>query len=76
MKTIFGGDCFWADSRLGEGYVLGDFRVKVMADHEHVEVLVYGVDGERAGGIGGGGKDVELATDFDDVRSVSTAGAF
>ena len=29
-----------ADAALGEGDVLGDARVEVMADHQHVEMLV------------------------------------
>ena len=29
-----------ADARLGEGDVLGDRRVEMVADHQHVEMLV------------------------------------
>ena len=53
VKAVFGGDRFRTDAGLGEGHVFGDFRVEVMAHHEHVEMLVDGVDGEWTGGIGG-----------------------
>ena len=47
-----------------------------MADHQHVEVFVDGVDGVGARGVGAGRKHVGLAGDFDDVRRVAAAGAF
>jgi len=47
-----------------------------MTHHEHVEVFVDGVDGERARRVGGGRQDVGLAANPDDVGRVSAAGAF
>ena len=41
-----------ADAALGEGHVLGDAGVQVVADHQHVEVLVERVDGERPRRVG------------------------
>ena len=75
METVLGGDGLGADARLGEGDVLGDLRVEVVADHEHVEMLVDGVDREGARGVGRGREDVGFAADADDVGRVAAAGA-
>ena len=40
------------DAALGEREVLGHARVEVVADHQHVEVLVDGVDGVRPRRVG------------------------
>ena len=55
VENVFGGDGLGADARLGEGQVFGDGRIQVMADHEHVEMLVDGVDGEGPRRVGGRG---------------------
>ena len=50
-----GGDGFAADAAFGEGHVLGNARVEVVADHQHVQGVrrwcsVYGrVIGRRLG---------------------------
>jgi hypothetical protein len=76
VETVLGGDGLGADARLGEGDILGDLRVEVVADHEHVEMLVDSVDREGARGVGRGGEDVGFAADADDVGRVATTGAF
>ena len=58
MQDVLGRDRRRADPRLGEREVLGDGGVQVVADHEHVEVLVDGVDRVRTGRVGGGGQYV------------------
>ena len=52
VEDVFGGDGLAADAALGEGDVLGQILVQVMADHQHVQVLVERVDGVGAGGVG------------------------
>ena len=47
--------------RLGERQVLGHRRVEVVADHQHVEVLVDGVHGVRPGRVGRGRQHVAAA---------------
>ena len=74
VQDILGGDRLPADARLGEGHVLGDRRIQVMAHHEHVEVLVQRIDRVRARRIGARGQDVQLAARADDVRRVAAAG--
>src|SRR4029453_3662233 len=64
-----------ADGGVGEGEILGDLGIEVVANHEHVEMLVHGVDGERHGGVGRRGEAVGLATDLDDVGGVPAARA-
>src|SRR5690606_10036640 len=58
MQDVLGGDGLAADAALGEGHVLGNARVQVVADHQHVQVLVDGVAGERTGRVGRGGQYV------------------
>src|SRR5208337_4326291 len=76
MKDVLGPDRLGPDAALGERHVLGDAPRQVVADHQHVEVLVDRVDGDRPGRVGAGGQDVGLAGDLDDVRGVTAAGTF
>ena len=46
-----------------------------MADHQHVEMLVYRVDRVRSGRVGRGRQDVGLTGHLDDVGGMSTTGA-
>ncbi|MPN07233.1 hypothetical protein SDC9_154499 [bioreactor metagenome] len=52
MQDILGGDGLTANPALGKRNVLGNGRIEVVAYHQHVQMLVDGVDGERPGGIG------------------------
>ena len=52
VEDVLGGDGLGADAAFGEGDVLGNARIEVVADHQHVEMLVDGVDREGAGGVG------------------------
>ena len=65
-----------ADAAFGERHVLGDRRIEVVAHHQHVEMLVDGVDRVRPRRIGGGRQHVGQAADLDDVRGVPAARAF
>ena len=67
VQDVLGGDGFAADARIGEGHVPGNTGIEVMADHQHVEVFVHGVDRVRPGRIGGGGQHVRLTAGADDV---------
>jgi hypothetical protein len=40
VQDVLGGDGFLADAAFGEGHVLGDRLVEVVAHHEHVEMLL------------------------------------
>ena len=64
-----------ADAALGEREVLGDARVQVVADHEHVEVLGDRVDRVRARRVRRRRQHVRVRGDADDVRRVAAAGA-
>ncbi len=76
VQNILGGDGLAANPAFGKRHVLRQIRVEMMADHQHVEMLVNRVDRVRAGGIGGTGQHVRLAANADDVRRVAAAGAF
>ena len=75
VQHVLGGDRLGADARFGEREVLGDPRVEVVADHQHVEMLVHGVHGERHRRVGRRGQAVRLAAHADDVGRVTAAGA-
>ena len=75
VQDVLGGDRFFPDAALGEGEVLGDALVEVMADHQHVEMLVERVAGVGPGRIGGRGQDVGQARHLHDVGRVSAARA-
>ena len=46
MQDVLGGNGLATDAALGEGHVLGNRRIEVMADHQHVEVLTSPADFE------------------------------
>lgn len=75
VQDVLGRDGTGPDAGLGEGEVLGDARVEVVADHQHVEVFVDGVDGVRERRVGGRREDVGVRGDGDDVGRVATARA-
>jgi len=65
-----------ANPRFGEGDVLGDRRVQMMAHHQHVQMLIDGVDGVGPGRIGRGRQHVRHTTGLDDVGRMAATGAF
>ena len=75
VEDVFGGNRFAADPRFGEGHILRDAWIQVVAHHQHVEVLLERVAGVGAGGVGAAGQHVGLAADLDDVRGVAAAGS-
>ncbi len=75
MEDILRRDRLRSDARLGKRHVLGNLRIEVVADHEHVEVLVERVHGERARRIGRRREDIGFGTDPEDIRRVPAAGA-
>ena len=76
VQDILGRNRLTADTRLGEGDVFRHARVQVVADHEHVEMLIHRIDRERHGGIRRRRQYVRLTAHFNDVRRMSAAGAF
>ena len=71
VQDVLGRHGRGPDARGGEGQVLRDRRVQVMADHQHVEVLVERVTRVRAGRVGRGRQHVRVRGDLDDVRGVT-----
>ena len=76
MQDILGRDGLLADAAFGERQILGDRRIEMVAHHQHVEMLVDGVAGERPGRIGRGRQHVLQARNLDDIGRVAAAGAF
>ena len=73
---ILGGDRLSPDAAFGKRDVFGNPRIQMMADHQHVEVLVDGVDRERPRGVGRGRQHIRLAAHADDIRRMSAACTF
>ncbi len=76
MKDIFGGNRFAANARFGKGDILSDARVKVMANHEHIEVLIKGIEGVGAGWVRRRGQHRGIAADPQNIRCMTTARPF
>ncbi len=75
VQQILGGDGGRPDATLGEREILWDAGVQVMTHHQHVEVLVEGVDGVRPGRVRRTRQHIGLGGDGDDVRCVPAARA-
>ena len=45
VQNIFCRDGFPADTRFGKRHVFGDIRIEMVADHQHIQMFVDGVDG-------------------------------
>ena len=76
VQDVFRCDGLLANAAFGECHILGDVGVQMVADHQHVQMLIDCVAGVRTGWIGGRGDHVGLATDLDDVGGMAAAGAF
>jgi len=76
VKDVFSGDRLAADPRFGEGHILGNLGVEVVAHHQHVEVLLERVAGVGPGGIGAARQHIRFAADLDDVGGMATTGPF
>jgi len=66
MQDIFCRDGLLADAAFGKRKILGDRRIEMVADHQHVQMLVDGVAGGRPRRIGEGRQHVFQAGDLDD----------
>ena len=75
VENVFSCNGLRADSGIREGNVLGNTFVQMMAYHQHIQMLIDGVDGERHCRICGRRENVGERGCPDDVRSVSAAGA-
>ena len=52
MKNVLCRDGLLADAGVGKSHILGNVAVQMVADHQHVEMFVHGVDRVRARGVG------------------------
>ena len=74
MQDVLSGDGLRANAGFSEGDVFRQVGVKMVADHEHVEVLIQRIHREGAGGVGRRRQHVRLAANLQDVRGVAAAG--
>mmetsp|Transcript_19164 Transcript_19164/g.47716 ORF Transcript_19164/g.47716 Transcript_19164/m.47716 type:complete len:242 (-) Transcript_19164:161-886(-) len=76
VQNILCGNGFRSNATLGKRHVLGNARIQVVTNHEHVKMLVHGVDGKWTCGVGRRWKYVGLLHNFNNIGSVSTACSF
>jgi len=76
VKNVLRRDRLLADAALRKRQIFRDRRIEMVAHHQHVEMLVDGVFGERPRRIGRRRQHVLQARDLDDVGRVAAAGAF
>ena len=53
VQHVFRGDGFPANARFGKGHVLSNVRVQMVADHQHIEMFIDGVEGVGQRWVGG-----------------------
>ena len=70
VQQILGGDRRRPDTALGEREILWNAGVQVVTHHQHVEMLVEGVDGMRPRRVGGTRQHVRVRDHGDDVGRV------
>src|SRR6476660_7469752 len=58
VEDVFGRDRFATDTAFRKSDILRQAWIEMMANHQHVQVFVDGIDRVRAGGIGRTGQDV------------------
>ena len=71
MQDVFGSDRFFADAAFGKGEVFCYAGIEVMANHQHVHMLVERVDRVGSRGVCGRGEHVLLAHDFQNIGRMS-----
>ncbi|STW48190.1 Uncharacterised protein [Klebsiella pneumoniae] len=76
VQHVFRSDGFPANARLGQGHVLSDVRVQMVADHQHIEMFIDGVEGVGQRWVGGRRQNVRVGAGGDDVRRMAAAGPF
>ena len=76
VQDVFGRNGLFTDPAFGKGEIFRDRRVEMVTHHQHVEMFVDGVAGERPRRIGRGRQHVLQARNFNDVRRMTAAGAF
>lgn len=76
VQAALGRDGLATDTTFSKVHVLGQVLIQMVADHQHVDVLVESVLGEGQSRRGTGGQNVGLATDSNDVGGVSASSSF
>ena len=76
MENIFGSDGFAADTAFRKRNILGNGRIQMVADHKHIEMLIYGIDREWPRRIGGRRQYVGIPSRLDNIGCMAATGAF
>ena len=72
MQDVLGSNRLLADSAFSESQVLGNRGVEVMTDHQHIDMLIKGIDGVGARRVGRGGQNIRFTHDFQYIGCMAT----
>ncbi|MNT10970.1 hypothetical protein D3C72_1458260 [compost metagenome] len=75
VQDVFRRNGLLADAAFGKGQIFGNACIQVVADHEHVHMLIQRIDRIGARGVGGTGQHIRLAHHLEDVGRMATARA-
>ena len=75
MQHVLCRDSFLTDTGISKSHVLRKIRVQVVAHHNHVEVLVHGVNGVRQRGVSGRRQHIRQTRNLQNIGGVATASA-
>ncbi|MCY1244665.1 hypothetical protein D3C80_1008680 [compost metagenome] len=70
MKYVLGRNSFSSDAGLCESHIFRNFRTQVMADHQHIQMLIHGIDRIGTGRVCRRGKYIFFTRCCDNIRCV------
>src|SRR5580692_7500520 len=76
MQNVLSCYSFLSNPALSEGDVLRNATIQMVSYHDHVQRLLRSIHGERSRRSRRRWNDIQLTTDFDNVRRMPTASAF
>ena len=76
MQNIFCRDGFLANAAFGKGHIFRNARIKMMAYHEHIQMLIHRIHGVRHGGVGGRRQHTRFTHQAQNIRRMPATGTF
>ena len=76
MQDIFRRDGFLADAAFGKGHIFRNARIKMVADHEHIQMLIHRIHRVRHGGVGGRRQHARFTDQAQDIRRMAATCTF
>ena len=76
MQDVFRRDSFLADAAFGKGNIFRNARIKMMADHEHIQMLIHRVHRIGHGGVGGRRQHARFTDQAQNIRRMAATRTF